>query len=96
MDVLVVYDIATDKKADAKRLRSVAKVCEGYGVRVQDSVFECRLSEVTKAELWYALSEIIDHDRDAVYLYRFAGSVSSARETLGLPTARNPEDPWIF
>jgi CRISPR-associated protein Cas2 len=41
MPHLILYDIA-----DAKRLRRVARVCEDFGVRLQDSVFECDISPV--------------------------------------------------
>ncbi|MBR7138376.1 MAG: CRISPR-associated endonuclease Cas2 [Lentisphaeria bacterium] len=41
---LVSYDIS-----DAKRLRQVSSLLRRYGVRVQKSVFECRInSEVCK------------------------------------------------
>ena len=40
MLTLLAYDIT-----DHKRLARVARVCEDYGVRVQYSVFECRLDE---------------------------------------------------
>ena len=40
MLTLVAYDIT-----NAKRLRRVADVCENFGVRVQYSLFECRLEE---------------------------------------------------
>ncbi len=36
---IVAYDIVS-----ASRLRRVARVCTDYGVRVEKSVFECRLS----------------------------------------------------
>ncbi len=44
MDLLVAYDISTEDLAGERRLQRVAKVCEQYGVRVQKSVFEARLS----------------------------------------------------
>jgi CRISPR-associated protein Cas2 len=43
MELLVVYDINTTTPEGERRLRTVAKICEGYGQRVQKSVFECRL-----------------------------------------------------
>lgn len=46
MWVLVTYDVNTEKAAGRRRLRRVAKICEGYGTRVQKSVFECTLSDV--------------------------------------------------
>jgi hypothetical protein len=38
----------------------VARVCEDYGVRVQYSVFECRLEESEFAEFWRKLTAEID------------------------------------
>lgn len=41
MLVLVTYDISTLSVSGQRRLRKVAKVCQNYGQRVQNSVFEC-------------------------------------------------------
>ena len=41
MLVLITYDVNTETAAGKKRLRKVAKQCENYGRRVQNSVFEC-------------------------------------------------------
>ena len=41
MMVLVTYDVNTETLAGQKRLRKVAKACQNYGQRVQNSVFEC-------------------------------------------------------
>ena len=46
VEVLVAYDVSTETRAGQRRLRRVAKACEGYGQRVQKSVFECVLTEV--------------------------------------------------
>ena len=43
MLVLVCYDVSTETKAGRRRLRRVARVCEGTGQRVQKSVFECQV-----------------------------------------------------
>ena len=43
MFVLITYDVSTEDTAGKKRLRRVAKICMNYGVRVQNSVFECSL-----------------------------------------------------
>ena len=50
MLTLVAYDIC-----EAKRLAKVARVCEDYGVRVQYSVFECRLDEDEFTDFWLKL-----------------------------------------
>ena len=55
MLILITYDVNTETESGRKRLRSVAKKCEQYGQRVQNSVFECLLDSaqyvVFKAEL---------------------------------------------
>jgi CRISPR-associated protein Cas2 len=64
---LLVYDITEN------RLRTrVAKVVEGYGVRVQKSAFECRLTRGMRARLWEALARFELGPEDAIALYRLA------------------------
>ena len=46
MYILVTYDVDTTDKSGQRRLRRVAKACLDYGQRVQNSVFECELTEV--------------------------------------------------
>jgi CRISPR-associated protein Cas2 len=75
MLTLLAYDIA-----DQKRLARVAKVCEDYGVRVQYSVFECRLEEDEFTDFWLKLLEQIDEDEDRLVAYKI--DARSARETL--------------
>lgn len=65
MLVLIAYDVA-----DAKRLRRVARVMQSYGVRVQRSVFECRISYKHLDELMKKISSVIKHREDRVHLYR--------------------------
>ena len=43
MLVIVCYDVNTEDRAGRRRLRRVARACEGMGQRVQKSVFECRI-----------------------------------------------------
>lgn len=46
MDVLLAYDVDTTTPEGRRRLRRMAKLCEGYGSRVQKSVFEIATDEV--------------------------------------------------
>ena len=75
MLTLVAYDIS-----DHKRLARVAKVCENYGVRVQYSVFECRLDEDEFADFWLKLLEEIDDAEDRMVAYKI--DARCAKETL--------------
>jgi len=47
MLVLVTYDVNTETREGRRRLRHVAKTCQGSGHRVQFSVFECQVDEAT-------------------------------------------------
>ena len=75
MLTLVAYDIS-----DQKRLARVARVCEDFGVRVQYSVFECRLDEAEFTEFWLRLLSKIDEDEDRIVAYKI--DARSAKETL--------------
>ena len=51
MLVLITYDVNTETASGKKRLRKVAKQCENYGRRVQNSVFECILDQAQSVML---------------------------------------------
>ena len=46
MIILITYDVDTTEREGQKRLRQVAKACTDYGQRVQNSVFECEVTDV--------------------------------------------------
>jgi CRISPR-associated protein Cas2 len=41
MMALVSYDVSTHDDAGKRKLHRVAPLCEDYGQRVQNSLFEC-------------------------------------------------------
>ena len=75
MLTLVAYDIC-----EPKRLVRVARVCEDFGVRVQYSLFECRLDEREFLDFWLKLLCEIDENEDRVVAYKI--DARSAKETL--------------
>lgn len=79
MLTVVAYDIS-----DAKRLARVAKLCEDYGVRVQYSIFECRLEESEFETLWLKLLDLIDDEEDRIVAYKI--DARCAKETLSAGT----------
>lgn len=96
MDILVTYDIDTTTPAGERRLLRVARVCEGFGVRAQYSVFECRLGPVGLARLIAQLEDEIEPERDSVNLYRFAGTISDTKVSLGITKSHELGKPWIL
>jgi len=72
MLVIVCYDVNTETREGRRRLRRVARVCEGVGQRVQKSVFECQI-DLTKMEaLERRLLAEIKPEEDNLRIYRMA------------------------
>ena len=74
MLVLVCYDVNTETKEGRRRLRRVAKVCEGTGQRVQKSVFECQVNLMQLEEFERRLLDEINPFQDCLRLYRLPES----------------------
>ena len=72
MLVIVCYDVNTETRDGRRRLRRVAKVCEGTGERVQKSVFECRVTLAQLEELERRLLAEVDVELDCLRLYRLS------------------------
>lgn len=86
---LVTYDIPHD----GRRLK-VATVLEGYGQRVQFSVFEVWVTDAMRRELERALEALIDETEDSVRLYRLCAACQGRVTVLGQGTP--PEAPGVL
>ena len=69
MMVLVSYDVSTVNAAGRKRLRRVAKKCQDFGIRVQNSVFECLVDPARWAILKNDLLKIYNVQEDSLRFY---------------------------
>ena len=69
MLVLITYDVNTETPEGRRRLRQVAKKCVSYGVRVQNSVFECTIDNSYYHKLKAELTSIIDQESDSLRFY---------------------------
>lgn len=78
---LVSYDIASD------HLRNkVAKVLEGYGQRVQYSVFECDLTEKRYKELYQKLFVLAQNVKDGnIRFYSICKTCQGKKQMIGVP-----------
>ena len=61
---LIIYDIIDDKKRNR-----MAKFLEGYGVRVQKSAFEARITQKNFNEMLKRATKIIDATKDSLRAY---------------------------
>ncbi|EIJ78008.1 hypothetical protein PB1_10589 [Bacillus methanolicus PB1] len=96
MLVLITYDVSTVSSAGQKRLRKVSKVCQNYGQRVQNSVFECIVDSTQFASLKIELANIIDEEQDSLRFYQLGNNYKSKVEHIGVKPSVDLEGPLIF
>lgn len=90
MLVLVTYDVNVTTRAGEKRLRHMAKSCLDYGVRVQNSVFECELEPAQWVEFKAQLLRIYDPDQDSLRFYMLGKRGADRVEHCGAKSVPNP------
>ena len=97
MLVLITYDVSVVTADGRKRLRNIAKTCLDYGMRVQNSVFECEVDPAQFTVLKNELTEIYNPEEDSLRFY-FLGKEGRRRvEHLGAkPVADVLRDPLIL
>ena len=84
--ILITYDVDTTSEAGKKRLRKVAKECVNYGRRVQNSVFECLLTEAQFCILKNKIESIINEELDSVRFYFLGNNWNKRIESVGKMT----------
>ncbi len=84
MLVLITYDVNTESAAGKRRLRKVAKECQNYGQRVQNSVFECVMDSTKTREVKEILLKIIDEEKDSLRFYYLGDKYKNKVEHYGV------------
>lgn len=74
MLMLVSYDVNTVNAAGRRRLRRIAKVCENWGIRVQNSVFECTVDWSQWVALKAQLESICEPSADSLRYYNLGNN----------------------
>ncbi len=85
--MLITYDISIQEPAGAKRLRKIAKACLDYGVRVQNSVFECEVDPSQWEKLKSNLLKILDEKHDSLRFYKLGANWKPKVEHHGIKEA---------
>ena len=75
---VISYDIPCDK-----RRKKVADLLEGYGQRVQFSVFELVLKDEKYTELRFRLKDRVDVREDSIRFYPISGHTLEQVEVWG-------------
>ena len=96
MLLLITYDVNTETPDGKKRLRKVAKQCVDYGVRVQNSVFECVVDAAQARMLKFKLQQLVDVNKDSLRFYNLGDKYSDRIEHYGVKETIKVEEPLIF
>lgn len=96
MLMVITYDVNTAQGDGESRLRKVAKLCERYGTRVQNSVFEVMLDAAQLVMLKAELSKLVDLKHDSVRLYRLGNSYENKIEVIGRTQLVQVGGPLMF
>lgn len=90
MLVLITYDVSVVTEGGTKRLRKIAKTCLDYGMRVQNSVFECEVTPAQFVVLKNELMEIFDPQKDSLRFYFLGKNGRQKVEHVGAKPAVDP------
>ncbi len=91
MMVLVSYDVSTTDKTGRTRLRKVAKECQNFGQRVQNSVFEIDVDYGTFLKVKNKLLSLIDESTDSLRFYYLGKNWHRRVEHFGAKQTYDPE-----
>ena len=91
MLVLVVYDIPNDK-----RRTKLSKFLEGYGRRVQFSVFECFLNLDEMRQLHEKVKKLVKPAEDNVRFYWISQEAVSRVLTIGGESPQPPPKYYVI
>ena len=94
--MLVSYDVSTANAAGKRRLRRIAKACQNWGVRVQNSVFECNVTPAQWVQLKAELEEIFDSDTDSLRYYNLGDKYATRIEHVGAKPSLDVEQPLLL
>ena len=77
---VISYDLSNNKLRN-----KVAKVLEGYGRRVQYSVFECRISKKQMEQLYGKLLPIMQREPEGnIRIYQLCMNCEKQLQTIGI------------
>lgn len=97
MLVLITYDVSVVTTDGRRRLRKIAKTCLDYGMRVQNSVFECEIDSAQFIDLKNELMEIFDPKEDSLRFYFLGKRGRQKVEHMGAkPVSDSLRDPLIL
>jgi CRISPR-associated protein Cas2 len=95
MMVLVSYDVSTKTASGVRRLRKISETCLDYGLRVQNSVFECNVDPAQWEILKDRLLSLYNAEEDSLRFYYLGSNWKRRVEHNGKGTIDDIEEPII-
>lgn len=95
MMVLVSYDVSTKTADGVRRLRKISEICLDYGLRVQNSVYECNVDPAQWEILKDKLLSMYDGEEDSLRFYFLGSNWKRRVEHHGRGAIKDIEDTLI-
>ena len=96
MMVVVSYDVSTKTSSGKKRLRKVAETCLDFGIRAQNSVFECIIDPAQWEILKNELLNIYNEEEDNLRFYYLGSNYKRRIESFGKSKNLDIDDTLIL
>ena len=96
MMVVVSYDVSTVSKEGRRRLRRVARACTNYGLRVQNSVFQCMVDLDQWVVLRAKLLAIYDPGEDSLRFFFLGRNWKKRIEHHGTKKVLDLDEPLVL
>ena len=90
MLILITYDVSVLTTSGQRRLRAIARTCLDYGMRVQNSVFECEVTPDQYVRLKNELLDIYDPGEDSLRFYLLGSKGRQKIEHWGAKATLDP------
>ncbi len=91
MAVVISYDVAHDRSR-----AKLAALLQHFGVRIEKSVFDCRLGDGDLADILARASTLIDPDTDTLHVFPTCNRCREGRRALGQDRAQLDEWYWVI
>ena len=95
MMILVSYDVSTKTASGVRRLRKIAETCLDYGLRVQNSVFECNVDPAQWETFKDRLLSMYSTEEDSLRFYFLGSNWKRRVEHHGTAAIQDIEDTFI-
>ena len=92
----MTYDVSTKTSVGQKRLRRVATVCENYGQRVQNSVFEMKVDWGNWPTIKAELLDQINLEEDSLRFYNLGNNWKRRVEHFGVNPGYDIDGPLLI